>query len=89
MWNWLVRRTLIVTAGTDLIQQWGDPALTIRAGDIVWIPPGVKHLRGATPTAALAHFTIHEVIGGKAVDWWDHVSDERYSAANVRAKDCR
>jgi quercetin dioxygenase-like cupin family protein len=43
MWNWLTRSTLLFTAGTDLIQQWGDPALTIKAGDIVWIPPGVKH----------------------------------------------
>ena len=45
-------QTLIVTSGVGLVQQEGGPAQEIRAGDVVWTPPGVKHWHGATPTAA-------------------------------------
>src|SRR5437870_2288575 len=46
-------QTLIITAGTGLIQQWGGPIEEIREGDVVWIPPGIKHWHGATPTTAM------------------------------------
>ncbi|HXI58823.1 MAG TPA: carboxymuconolactone decarboxylase family protein, partial [Polyangia bacterium] len=39
---------LIVTAGTGWVQQWGEPAQAILEGDVVLIPPGVKHWHGAT-----------------------------------------
>lgn len=39
-------QTLIVIAGAGPVQ-------TIRAGDTVWIPPGVKHWHGAAPTTAM------------------------------------
>jgi 4-carboxymuconolactone decarboxylase len=42
-------QTLIVTAGTGRVQHWGDPVEEIRAGDVVWIPPGQKHWHGASP----------------------------------------
>lgn len=38
-----LRQTLIVTAGTGWIQQWGAQKEEIREGDVVWIPAGVKH----------------------------------------------
>ena len=44
---------LIVTDGVGWIQQWGGPVQIIRKGDVVWIPPGVKHWHGATPTTAM------------------------------------
>src|SRR3954451_14539115 len=31
---------LIVTAGVGRVQEWGKPVLEIRAGDVIWIPPG-------------------------------------------------
>ena len=42
-------QTLIVTAASAAIQQWGGPVEEIRKGDVVWIPPGVKHWHGASP----------------------------------------
>lgn len=36
-------QTLIVTAGSGLVQAWDGPMREIRPGDRVWIPPGVKH----------------------------------------------
>ena len=41
---------LIVTDGVGWIQRWGGPVQVISKGDVVWIPPGVKHWHGATPT---------------------------------------
>ena len=69
---------LIVTDGTGWIQQWGEPIQEIRKGDVIWIPPGVKHWHGATPTTAMTHVAIQEQFNGKAVDWMEKVTDEQY-----------
>ncbi len=41
-------QTLIVTAGSGWVQQWGGQIEEIRQGDVVWIPSGQKHWHGAT-----------------------------------------
>ncbi|MBL8670890.1 MAG: cupin domain-containing protein [Alphaproteobacteria bacterium] len=71
-------QTLIVTAGAGLVQHWGGPVQEIGPGDIVWIPPGVKHWHGAAASAGMTHVAIAEALDGKAVDWLEHVSDEQY-----------
>ena len=71
---------LIVTAGVGRLQGWGGPVEEIRQGDVVWIPPGVKHWHGASPTTAMTHIAIAEQLEGKAVDWMEKVSDEQYGA---------
>jgi 4-carboxymuconolactone decarboxylase len=74
-------QTLIVTAGTGRVQRWGDPGQEIRAGDVVWIPPGQKHWHGASPTTAMTHMAIQEYVDGKNVDWMEPVSDEHYKTS--------
>ncbi|MCU1733475.1 MULTISPECIES: cupin domain-containing protein [unclassified Pseudomonas] len=71
-------QTLIVTAGTGLVQQLGQPVRAIRPGDTVWIPPNVKHWHGATATTAMTHIAIAEVLDGKVVEWMEQVSDDHY-----------
>jgi quercetin dioxygenase-like cupin family protein len=71
-------QVLIVTAGTSLIQRWGGPIEEIRPGDVVRIPPGLKHWHGATATAAMTHISIVEQLDGKSADWMEKVSDEQY-----------
>ena len=71
---------LIVTAGTGWVQQWGGPKQEIRKGDVVWIPPGVKHWHGATATTSMSHIAITESQGGKSVEWMEKVSDAQYNA---------
>lgn len=71
-------QTLIVTAGTGRIQQWGGPIEEIRQGDVVRIPPGVKHWHGAAPNSAMTHIAIQESLDGKTADWQEKVSDEQY-----------
>nr|WP_035489120.1 cupin domain-containing protein [Burkholderia multivorans] len=72
-------QTLIVTAGVGLVQQRDEPVQEIRPGDVVWIPPGVKHWHGATATSSMTHIAIAEALDGKAVEWMEKVSDEQYS----------
>lgn len=69
---------LIVTFGVGWTQEWGGPVLEIRAGDVVWCPPGVKHWHGATPTTAMTHIALTGTVGGKNVDWLEKVTDEQY-----------
>lgn len=71
-------QTLIVTSGVGRVQKWGDPAQEIRPGDVVWIPPGVKHWHGASPTVGMSHMAISEFLDGKSVDWMEKVSKEQY-----------
>lgn len=70
---------LIVTDGTGWIQQWGRPKQVIQKGDIVWIPPGVKHWHGATATTRMTHYAILESFDGKRVEWMEKVTDAQYN----------
>ena len=71
-------QTLIVTAGSGLVQNWAEPIEKIQPGDVIWSPPGEKHWHGATPTTAISHISIVEQLDGKAADWMEQVSDEQY-----------
>jgi quercetin dioxygenase-like cupin family protein len=71
-------QVLIVTDGVGWVQQWGGPVQVIRKGDVVWIPAGVKHWHGATPTSAMTHIAFQEQLNGTAVNWLEKVTDEQY-----------
>ena len=71
-------QTLIVTAGSGYVQQWGEPVREINPGDVARIPPGVKHWHGATPTTAMTHIALQEQLDGKVVEWMEQVSDNQY-----------
>lgn len=71
-------QTLIVTSGCGWVQRQGGPIEEIRPGDVVWFAPGEKHWHGATPTSALTHIAVQEMLDGKVVDWMEKVSDEQY-----------
>ncbi|WP_349971946.1 cupin domain-containing protein [Pseudomonas caspiana] len=71
-------QTLIVTAGTGWVQESGKAIQIIKAGDTVWIPPGVKHWHGATATTGMTHIAIAEAQDGKVVNWMEQVSEQDY-----------
>ncbi|MGA8940871.1 MAG: cupin domain-containing protein [Acidobacteriaceae bacterium] len=71
-------QTLIVTAGSGLVQRWEGTIEPIHPGDVVWFAPNEKHWHGATPTAALTHIAIQERLNNKVVDWLEQVTDEQY-----------
>ena len=71
-------QTLIVTSGSGRVQRDGGTIEEIRPGDIVWFEPGERHWHGASPTTAMSHIAIAEMLNGKVVDWMEHVTDEQY-----------
>ena len=74
-------QTLIVTSGTGWVQREGGPVEEIRTGDVVWIPPGVRHWHGATATTPMSHVAIAESLDGKSVDWMEQVPEQQYRRA--------
>lgn len=79
-------QTLIVTSGVGLVATAGGDIQRIRAGDVVWCPPGEKHWHGATGTTAMTHIALVEQLNGSAVEWLEHVTDDEYRAANDAAR---
>ncbi|MBI5722294.1 MAG: carboxymuconolactone decarboxylase family protein [Burkholderiales bacterium] len=74
-------QTLIVTAGVGRVQRWGGPIEEIRSGDVVHIPPGVKHWHGAARGSAMTHIAITEALDGKSTDWQELVADAQVGDA--------
>jgi quercetin dioxygenase-like cupin family protein len=70
---------LIVTAGVGRTQEWGGQLEEIKAGDVIWCSPTIKHWHGAAPTTAMTHIAITGTLNGKAVDWMEEVTDEQYN----------
>jgi quercetin dioxygenase-like cupin family protein len=73
-------QTLIITSGVGRVQREEGPTREVRAGDVVWFPPGEKHWHGATPEQSMTHIAIQEAQEGEMVDWGEKVSDEEFSA---------
>ena len=80
---------MVVTSGTGWTRCEGGPIVEIRAGDVVWCPPGHRHWHGATPTTAMTHIAIQEALDGRMVAWMEHVSDEDYLAGPTLNQELR
>ena len=70
---------LLVTAGVGRTQEWGGPIEEIKAGDVIWCPPKIKHWHGASPATAMTHIAITGTANGKNVEWLEKVTDEHYN----------
>ena len=71
-------QTLIVTSGVGWAQGRGEAVVEIRAGDVVWCPPGQRHWEGATPDHAMTYVAVQEAADGRAVEFGAPVTDEEY-----------
>lgn len=71
-------QTLVVTEGIGFVQHWQGERQLIKEGDIVWIPPKVKHWHGATDIDAMSHVAMLELLNGQSVEWMEKVTDEQY-----------
>jgi len=78
-------QTLVVTAGTGWTQCAGEDIVEIRAGDVIWCPPGHKHWHGATDRTSMTHIAIQESLNGSPVTWMEHVTDAQYSRGTQNA----
>jgi quercetin dioxygenase-like cupin family protein len=71
-------QVLVVTEGKGWVQMQGEAARSVKAGDVVWTAPGVKHWHGATAASAMTHVAVVETQPGAEVTWLEPLSDEQY-----------
>lgn len=69
---------LVVVSGAGRTGVWGGNIEELKAGDVVYCPPGIKHWHGASPTTAMMHMAITGYQDGKSTEWLEEVTDEQY-----------
>ncbi len=81
--NWHIHhkggQILLVTTGRGYYQEWGKPAQELKPGDVVNIPPEVKHWHGAAKDSWFAHVAIAVPAEGSSNEWLEEVTDEEYA----------
>lgn len=80
--NWHIHhgggQILLCTDGEGWYQQWGQPARSLHPGDVVYIPPEVKHWHGAAEDW-FSHAAIEIPAPDASNEWLEPVSDEEYN----------
>ena len=66
---------LLVTAGEGAVAPFGEAPQRVRAGDLIWVPPGERHWHGATP----ATFMSHVAISLGTTQWAEELPDAEYT----------
>jgi quercetin dioxygenase-like cupin family protein len=69
-----VGQVLLVTGGEGWYQEEGKPARILKTGDVVNIPPFVKHWHGATKDS----WFVHLAMTPGETEWLEPVNDEWY-----------
>ncbi len=83
--NWHIhhgaRQVLICVSGKGWYQEWGKPAVALKAGDVVDIPEGVKHWHGAQRDSWFQHYATHvRTSGEESNEWLEPVDDAAYDS---------
>ena len=80
--NWHIHhkggQILLVTAGRGWYQEWGKPARALGPGDVVNIPPEVKHWHGAAKDAWFQHLALEVPAEGTSNEWLEPVDEQAY-----------
>ena len=71
---------LLVTKGEGWYQEEGKPAQKLKPGDVVSIPPNVKHWHGASKDSEFTHIAIEVPGVNPENEWCEEVSNEEYDA---------
>ena len=71
---------LLCTAGEGWYQEWGKPARKLKAGDVVVIPPEVKHWHGAAADSWFSHLAVEVPGKDTSNEWLEPVDGESYGA---------
>lgn len=81
--NWHVHhkggQILLITEGRGYYQEWGKPAQELKAGDVINIPPEVKHWHGAAKDSWFSHIAISVPAEGASTEWLEKFSDKEYA----------
>ncbi|WP_270525922.1 cupin domain-containing protein [Longibaculum muris] len=70
---------LLCTMGRGYYQEWGKSAQELKPGDIVHIPPEVKHWHGAAKDSWFTHISVEIPAADSSNEWLEAVSDEDYN----------
>ena len=70
---------LICVDGEGWYQEEGKAAQSLKPGDVVTIPAGVKHWHGAKKDSWVSHIAVEVPGVGCSNDWCEPVSDEEYN----------
>lgn len=70
---------LICVGGRGYYEEWGKPAVEMKAGTIINIPPNVKHWHGAAKNSWFSHLAIEVEGENTSTEWLEAVSDEDYN----------
>ena len=80
--NWHIHHKgghiLLCTAGRGYYQEWGKEAQELHPGDVVNIPPEVKHWHGAAKDSWFAHLAVEVPAEGASNEWLEVVNEEDY-----------
>ena len=80
--NWHIHhkggQILLCTAGRGYYQEWGKEAQELHPGDVVNIPPEVKHWHGAAKDSWFAHLAVEVPAEGTSNEWLEVVNEEDY-----------
>lgn len=81
--NWHIHhkggQILLVTGGRGYYQEWGKDAKELFPGDVVNIPPEVKHWHGAAKDSWFVHLAVEVPAEGASNEWLEAVSNEDYN----------
>ena len=81
--NWHIHhkggQILLCTAGRGYYQEWGKSAVEMKPGDVINIPPEVKHWHGAAPDSWFSHLAVEVPAKGASNEWLEPVDAEEYS----------
>lgn len=82
--NWHIHhkggQILLCTAGRGYYQEWGKEAQELHPGDVVNIPPEVKHWHGAAKDSWFAHLAVEVPAEGASNEWLEVVNEEDYKS---------
>lgn len=70
---------LLCIAGEGWYQEWGKPARSLKAGDVVVIPANVKHWHGAKRNSWFSHIAVEVPGENTSNEWQELVTDEEYN----------
>lgn len=72
-------QVLLVTGGRGWYQEWGKEAQELHPGDVVDIPPEIKHWHGAAKDSWFSHLAVLEMVPDASTENAGDVSEQDYN----------
>ncbi len=77
---------LLITGGEGYYQEAGRAARLLHPGDVVTIPPNVKHWHGATKSSWFVHVGITTNPQTGDAEWSEELSEEEYDELSSKSE---